>query len=223
MTTIADLVEEVKDNVVREGVKDSPNKSTLVRAINRGKNDVVAFMEQSDPLAFVAQLDYLVVAGDPSIDLPGFGTVPDEARWRSIYRITTIVGGLEHEAPVFVYDRRDTGVRAAPRGWWMYREANKLFFNAPEGAPGSFTLRLRYAAAVADINAADLSAEYALIPEEWLDLVVIRATLDLIPGGGAGRFKWERRWTERLDLMQRTGTRRIHQGPVSIRPVDDGW
>jgi hypothetical protein len=103
----------------------------------------------------------------------------------------------------------------------MYREGNKLWFKDGTGSPIAGTLRLRYAPAVDDLSSDDASATYDYIPAEYLDMVVARATVDLLPAGTSSAMKWERRWGERLRQMREASSRTVHDGPARVQMVDD--
>lgn len=214
---IGQLYEEVKDNLVLEGIDKPPNRPRLIRIINRAKDDLVALLESVDPLCFLVRKSYSVDSAAASITLPD-GDTEGEPRWRRILGLSRDY--TSHEAIVRIYDRRSDALRESPAGFYMYREGNTLYFNDPGGAPGSMTLLLRYSAAVDDLDGTDTTAEYDYIPEEWLDLIVMRATMDLLPAANAGRYKWKERYVDRTAVLGRSAQLAVHDSPSRVKMVD---
>ena len=222
-TTIAELREEVTENLTLEGL-EAPSRKRIMRALNRAKNEIVALLELIEPLRFTAQLDYDVESGDTHLDLPGFGDASDETKWRRILGLAKVESGSNYEANVCIYDRRDEGLRSAPAGFWMYREANKLYFSDIAGASGAMTLRLRYNVLVADAtegSGVELDATYGYIPDDWTDLLTTRATMFLMPAKHGMAAKWGALWAERKAVLTMAASRTIHTGPSYVKMVDE--
>lgn len=224
--TIGELYEEIKDILATEGIETFPSKPTVVRTLNRAKDDVVALLESVDPLCFITQKDYTIASGQKYIDLPGYRYEDDDhgydstdPNWRRIFGIAKFYAD-RYEAPAQIYDRRELALRDNAAGFWMYREANRLIFNLTSGSQEAFTLRLRYAPVVPDLAGTDTAAEYEYLPGEWLDLMTMRAALDLLPAKSAGRLKWKERSDERQVMLLRTETRKINTGPMRVQMTD---
>lgn len=218
--TLRDMIVELKDNLMLEGATEVPGDPRLRRALNRAKDDIVARVEQVDPQQFAARHDYTVVAGVASVTLPD-GATPGTPRCRRILSLTQVQNGAI-ESMVKLYDFRDIGLKESPAGFWLYREGRLLYFNSANGAPGSMTLRLRYAAAVPDLDGTDADAAYDQLEADLIDLVVIQATLDLLPGNNVARLKWNQRLEQRWGQVERSYSRFDRSQPVRVRHVGYG-
>lgn len=227
--TLATLRTIVKDNLELEGVTP-PSSERITHKLNDAKNIVCGLIDNLDQNAVVTRKDYTVTTGDASITLPdGSGADPAVRRIVGLDRVDS--SGAETPVPI-IDSRRKYGYETPDdwRTWFfenvagsdlsLYREGNALYFNNPTGSPGNYTLRLRYAAVVADLSGHDLDASYSLIEDEWLDLVTLKATLMLLPATQtAAATKYLLLWNERLQQLAVGGTRFNRTNGLHIRAV----
>lgn len=196
--TLGDLRAEVQDLLESEGAT-VPASERMVRALNRAKNDLVSHMERFDAAQFATRVSRSVATGDATISLPTL--LLSEAPFRRLLGVYE-VGADGSEIPIPVFDRRSEAIKplyeTTNTEFWMYREGGLLYFASPTGAPRTMSVRIRYATAIEDLPGLDGAAVYNL-PDEWTDLIVIRAALDLIPATlQAAVVKWQTRLAERL-------------------------
>jgi len=229
--TIGQLINEVIDNLRFEGVDKPPETERILRALNRAKDEMVAVLESEDQNEFVTTATYSVSQGDTSITLPdGYtsaaslnitdpsGTPP---AFRRLIGLTRTDLGYDLDVPVIDIRDRHSGYSFtgntgdAPI---LYRQGNTLRFDSESGAFTAMTLVLRYAAQVADLDGTDETARYDLFPQEWLDLIVNRATLMLMPASLAqARAKFAEVLRDRLAQLRVSRQRQIHDGPAFVR------
>lgn len=220
-TTLNEMIDEVTDNLKAEGVTELPSRGHMLRTLNRAKNALVDELELYDPDLFVYRKDYSVSSGDTYITLPD-GSTEGEPAVRRILGLHKIEGSAEYK--IDVTSRRSQGLHDySGASFYMYPERNTLWFMTADGtgAAQDMTIRLRYSSYVPDLTLSDGDAEYDDIPENWIDLLLIRATLRLLPGGSGGRAKWEALLNGREAHMIRNAKSRVRTEPMRMRMDQD--
>jgi len=219
--TLAELMEEIKDNLLLEGI-EPPSAKRMLRAINHAKDDVTAEMQTADQGLLTARQTYTVAAGDASITLP--------ADFRELISLVRTDQNANAPVECIVKDFRQlmqyvpnpndpvltTQAEDRPT---LYREGDKLYFwnTAATGAPSAMTLVLRYGQRVADLDGTSQAASFTTIPDEWEDLIQLRATLRLIPGSHKAQPKWAGDYAARLTQMRRMVSRPIRNRPLRVQ------
>jgi hypothetical protein len=206
--TIGAMLETVKDVMRAEGIDRVPSNERIVSALNQAKNIVVEAAYSVDPPMFESRQDYTVSQGDASITLP--------TGWKKILGFHTTDQG-DYEQQIKVLDRRSLEYRGSPAGLYVYREGNKLYFPETGGAIRGFSGRLRYVAAVPDLDSSDLTASYTLLDDDWGDLIWRRALVDLLPASNPGLRKWSQSYDDRLGQIIRLRSVRLDDRPMRIR------
>jgi hypothetical protein len=210
---------DVTENLTLEGLNPPANERVL-RALNRAKDEIVAKLETINEHWFSQRKDYTVSSGDASITLPD-GTGTDYV-CRRVLSLTVVSDDVE--TPVRIYDWNDPTLHQSEAGYSLYLEGTKLYFYDAGGAPETGTLRLRYAAAVDDLTGKDNEETFSFIPAELCDLIVLTATIELLPGSAKDAHgKYEARLRERFDSALRLGQRPVSDGPAGIKWADEYW
>jgi len=216
---LGDMIDDVRDALMLEGITEVPSVGRIVRVLNRAKNDMVNRAELVYQPVFMVRKDYTVTSGDTSISLPdGSG---DDAAVHRIMGLHTVVAGTETQ--VALYDQRDVGTHDSSAGFWGWREGGTIYFSGTNGIDYSGTLRLRYTPQVADLDEDDTTAEYDYLPAGWTDLIPPRAILSLLPGNAPGRAKYQNEYTERLMLVEAAANRPDASTPLSVRRAEDHY
>lgn len=221
MSSLKSLIEEVLDNLKTEGVSDIPQRNTVLRAMNRSKDVIVRELELIRPTIFLKRKDYSVSSGDASVTLPD-GSTTGEPAIRRIVSVDWVYNGREYR--VDVKDRNSTAkTDFTGANFWMYPEGDKLYFQSSSGelAEQSLTLRLRYAAVVPDLDLSDGDSEYDDIPNEWMDLLIIRTMLRLLPAKSSGYEKWSALQTKAEQQLLLSGKQFVKTGPLRITMDED--
>ena len=229
MSTVGSMKEEVKANLVTEGI-GAPGTERIVKLLNRAKNEIVAVMESLYENDFTTTATYTVTSGDAYITLPDGHTTAEDLNisdptgtppaCRRIIGLTRTDLGADDEVILIApHERHDQTVSIGMEGNKpiMYRQGNTLRFDADGGANAGMTLLLRYAQAVPDLDGATASERFDLIREEWDDLIVTRATLHAVPAEHAARNKYRELFADRIDQLRDFGQQSIRTGPVYIR------
>lgn len=218
LRTLEDLRDEVADILTAEGINPLPGVPRIVRALNRAKNDACAKLEPLRHDLFTWRLDFEVNYPDSFISLPN-GADPLYPAVRRIIGLT-LVDDNDNETRIPVYDRRDPQERE--NDLWMYLEQGALWFGRQDGSPQTFKFRLRYTAVPPDLTAGQGSSSYQRIPDEWADLIVLQAALDLMPVG-PGFARWKARRDERLVELLRSNSRPVDDRPIRVRRFDEDY
>jgi len=215
--TLEQMRAEVQDSCEIEG-GNAPSSEVTTRMLNRAKNEIVAQIEVLNQGHFTQRKTFTVAAGDASITLPD-GSTSDLAVRRILgltrTDLTADVECIIHpqwDRDKFNYADLDA-ISYQPR---LYREGYKLYFTDRGGAAQAMTLVLRYAAAVLDLDQTDLTAKYTMIPDEWMDLITMYATLLCLPANNAGRKKYLDMYMARLETMREVVQRSTLTQPSSI-------
>lgn len=218
--TLAELREEVSQNIALEGVTKPPDGDQVIRALNRAKNDAVNLLEQIDPLRFSWRKDYTIAGAQTYIDLPN----GSDALYPYCRRVLSVhyVSSAGAESKIGVYDLRDIGEKDSEVPYYLVREGHALYHSSPDGWGSGATIRLRYAASVPDLGKSETNTAFALIPAEWTDLISIQATCDLLPANAPAEAKWIARRNERQAALL-SAARFIATGPMRIRRRAEQW
>ena len=197
MRTLAQMYAAVSDNLTLEGV-ESPGPERLLSLLNSAKNHLVAVRDRFDRNWLTARKDYNVTKADASIELPDGSDV--DAAFRRLLGVEWVEG--KGEVPVYEFgDLREKSYGGA--SCYLVREGRKLYFSGTGGAPRDMTLRVRYAALVADLAGTDETVTFAALDGEWCDAIVSRATIMGLPASRAAAVnKWEKDYAERLGTLQ---------------------
>lgn len=217
LRTLEDLRDEVADILAVENISPLPGPARIVRALNRAKNDVAAKLEPLRPDLFTWRLDGSVEYPDSFITLPN-GSDPLYPAVRRILGVTLLDGDAEVRVPV--YARNDP--RARESDLWFYWEQGALWFGDLSGPKRTLRFRLRYAGLPGDLTVAQGDAYYQRIPDEWADVMVFQAALDMLPTGPAFA-RWRGRRDERLNELLRSNVRPVDDGPIRVRRFDEDF
>jgi hypothetical protein len=210
--TLGEMVADLTDNLTLEE-QGAPSTERAVRLLNKAKNQVAGLRDRYDRNWALRRVDYTVAQGAAAVTLPdGTGDDPPVRRLRGADWVDA-----GRETPVNVYDYGDTAEKDyGESGFYLIREGAGLYFDGPSGAPRAMTLRVRYAALPADLDATDLTAEYAGLTDSWSEAIVSLATVLGLPAAGKGGRKWADVWQAQAEQLQAAACAALDM-PLTIR------